>query len=272
MNFLKKLTIATAVLLTLTSLDLKAQLQLPDHHDQQHKDLIAAQRPIAADIKLVNTMKFIEQLKQEELVDNEIYSEYWESSLVNPYIGVEIPEMKNIDVSGYVHPVSIGNVTSRFGYRPRFRRMHYGIDIGIPKGTPVVAAFDGIVRLCKYERGYGYYVVIRHDNGMETIYGHLSKFTVKPNDRVKAGDEIALSGNTGRSTGPHLHFETRYLGMKINPEAIIDFENKVPHKDVFTFDKKSCEKAQNYAPAKKKKVSRRRTTASKKKSTRRRKK
>lgn len=266
MHFFSRITIAAATLLTMTSLNVKAQLQLPDRHDQQHQDLIAAQRPIAADIKLVNTMKFIEQLKQEELSDNEIFNEYWESQLVNPYQGVEIPEMKLIDVSGYTHPLEDGKISSRFGYRPRFRRMHFGMDIAVKTGTPVVAAFDGVVRMCKFERrGYGYYIVVRHDNGLETIYAHLSKFVAEPNQRVKAGETIALSGNTGRSTGPHLHFETRYLGMKINPEAIIDFENKVPHKDVFTFDKKSCEKAQNYKPAKLKK---RKTTASSKRKKR----
>ena len=263
MQFLKKITIAAATLLALTAFNTNAQLRLPDLHDQEHKDLIAAQRPIAADIKLVNTMKFIEQLKQEEIADNEIYSEYWESNLVNPYVGVEIPDTKNIDVSGYVHPIDIGTVTSRFGYRPRFRRMHYGIDIGVSKGTPVVSSFDGVVRLCKFERGgYGYYVVVRHDNGLETIYAHLSKITVKPNDRVKAGDQLALSGNTGRSTGPHLHFETRYLGMKINPETIIDFEQKSPINGIFAFDKKACEQSIKKAPAK---ITKRKTTASSRK-------
>lgn len=270
MQFLTRITIAAAALLTLTSLNVSAQLALPDKHDQQHQDLIAAQRPIAADIKLVNTMKFIENLKKEEAADSEIFDEYWENQLVNPYAGAVVPDTKNFDVSSYVHPTE-GTISSRFGYRPRFRRMHYGLDIATKTGTPVLAAFDGVVRVCKYERGYGYHVVIRHDNGLETIYGHLSKFKCKPNDRVKAGDEIALSGNTGRSTGPHLHFETRYMGMKINPEMIIDFENKVPKQEIYVFNKAEVEKSVKRAPAKYKK----RNWASskrKKKSSRRRRK
>lgn len=140
--------------------------------------------------------------------------------------------------------------------------MHRGIDLHLRVGDTVRAAFTGKVRLTKFQRkGYGYYVVIRHENGLETVYGHLSKFLVKPNQTVKAGDPIALGGNTGKSTGPHLHFETRYLGLAINPAAIIDFENRVPHKDIFTFDKSTYEKSQKYGPTKK------RTTARKRKST-----
>ena len=122
MHFLTKITIAAAALLTLPSFDVMAQNRLPDRHDQTHQDLLAAQRPIAADIKLVNTMKYLEKLKAEGITDNEIFSEYWESQLVNPYSGVEIPATKELDVAGYVHPLNEGTVSSHFGYRPRFRR------------------------------------------------------------------------------------------------------------------------------------------------------
>ncbi len=118
--------------------------------------------------------------------------------------------------------------------------------------------------MTKYERrGYGYYVVMRHPNGLETVYGHLSRFLVKPDQVVKAGDPIALGGNTGRSTGPHLHFETRFMGIAINPAAIIDFENGVPHKDEFAFDKKTYNKSQTYAPAKKKTTTKKRYASTK---------
>jgi len=104
--------------------------------------------------------------------------------------------------------------------------MHYGVDLGYPTGTPVVAAFDGIVRISKSNAGgYGNLIVIRHDNNLETYYGHLSKRMVNPGQLVRAGDTIGLGGNTGRSYGSHLHFETRYLGTPFNPAKIIDFNN-----------------------------------------------
>ncbi|MCQ2286784.1 MAG: peptidoglycan DD-metalloendopeptidase family protein [Bacteroidales bacterium] len=126
-------------------------------------------------------------------------------------------------LNGYCHPAKF-RVTSNFGRRKR--RMHYGIDLGYPTGTPVVAAFDGIVRISKGNAGgYGNLVVIRHYNKLETYYAHLSKRLVNPGQMVHAGDTIGLGGNTGRSYGSHLHFETRYLGTPFNPTKIIDFNN-----------------------------------------------
>ena len=83
----------------------------------------------------------------------------------------------------------------------------------------------------------GKYVVIRHDNGLETVYGHLSKQLVDTNQLVKAGEPIALGGNTGRSTGSHLHFETRFLGIPINPALMFDFEKQDIVADSYTFHK-----------------------------------
>src|SRR5690554_5966875 len=118
-----------------------------------------------------------------------------------------------------------GVVTSRYGYRRG--RYHNGIDINLNTGDTVVAAFDGKVRYSKYNRsGFGNLVVIRHYNGLETFYAHLSKLMVVPNQRVKAGDPIGLGGNTGNSYGSHLHFETRFYDAPMNPEEIIDFKNK----------------------------------------------
>lgn len=130
-----------------------------------------------------------------------------------------------IDLAGYHHPANY-KVTSNYGYR--HRRMHRGVDLGYPEGTPVSAAWDGIVRISKGTAntgGYGNLVVIRHDNGLETYYGHLSRRLVNPGQMVKAGDIIGLGGNTGRSYGSHLHFEVRYLGNDINPSRLIDFDN-----------------------------------------------
>ncbi len=129
-----------------------------------------------------------------------------------------------IDLSGYYHPANFRK-TSDYGWRRR--RMHRGVDLGYPVGTPVAAAWDGIVRISKGSNtgGYGNLVVIRHFNGLETYYAHLSRRLVNPGQIVKAGDIIALGGNTGRSYGAHLHFEIRYLGIDMNPNKIIDFDN-----------------------------------------------
>ena len=121
----------------------------------------------------------------------------------------------------YFHPFK-GVITSRFGYRRR--RFHYGIDIDLVTGDQVVSAFDGMVRVVRYDKGYGNVIVIRNDNGLETVYGHLLKPLVDTNQVVKAGEVIGFGGNTGRSTGSHLHFELRYLGAALNPESVIDFE------------------------------------------------
>ncbi|MDD2226664.1 MAG: peptidoglycan DD-metalloendopeptidase family protein, partial [Dysgonamonadaceae bacterium] len=110
-------------------------------------------------------------------------------------------------------------------------------------GDTIYAAFDGKIRVKDYERGgYGNYIVIRHINGLETVYGHLSKFLVEENDFVESGQPIGLAGSTGRSTGPHLHFETRFLGRPINPNFIVDFNNKVCHRDEYAVTNSSFKK------------------------------
>jgi murein DD-endopeptidase MepM/ murein hydrolase activator NlpD len=125
----------------------------------------------------------------------------------------------------YVHPMKSKPI-SLYGVKRRRGRRHWGIDLPLHEGTPVVAAFDGMVRMSTYNTGgYGNVVVIRHNNKLETYYAHLSRRLVNPGTMVKAGDTIGLGGNTGRSRGPHLHFETRYLGQHFNPARIIDFQN-----------------------------------------------
>ena len=105
-------------------------------------------------------------------------------------------------------------------------RWHYGTDLDLTIGDPIKSVFDGIVRIVQYDgRGYGRYIVIRHYNGLETLYGHLSATNVTVGQLVKAGEEIAKGGNTGRSTGPHLHFEVRYEGNAFNAESVFDFPN-----------------------------------------------
>jgi murein DD-endopeptidase MepM/ murein hydrolase activator NlpD len=124
---------------------------------------------------------------------------------------------------GYVHPFS-GKVTSKFG--PRKRRFHYGVDIDLETGDAVNAAFDGKVRIAKKSKSYGNVIVIRHSNGLETYYAHLSKSNVIVGQEVFAGEVIGLGGNTGKSRGSHLHFEIRYLGQPINPTEIISFDDQ----------------------------------------------
>lgn len=269
MQLITKTLTLFVVALSLISATANAQYKLPKKHDKQHSELLASQKPMAADIKVANVLRYMSELSKVDLPDqDEVFGEYWVSQSVNPYLGAQIPDVKDLDVSGYYQPIN-GPVTSGFGYRPRFGRMHRGVDISLHVGDTIRAAFDGKVRMTKFDRrGYGYYVVIRHTNGMETVYGHLSKFIAKPDQIVKAGDPIALGGNTGRSTGPHLHFETRYYGLAINPQVIIDFENGVPIKDVFTFNKTSVEKSNiGRRVAKKSTRSKARTTASRKRTT-----
>lgn len=160
---------------------------------------------------------------------------------------------------GYVHPFS-GRVTSKFG--PRKKRYHYGVDIDLETGDSVNVAFDGKIRIAKKSKSYGNVIVVRHDNGLETYYAHLSKINVVVGQEVFAGDVIGLGGNTGRSRGSHLHFEVRYLGHPINPTEIISFDDKklVSNMlciDMATFDYVSEAKkaaAKNYASSKGKKV------------------
>jgi murein DD-endopeptidase MepM/ murein hydrolase activator NlpD len=148
----------------------------------------------------------------------------WNNNIVNPY-NIRLSSMPDtvvIPLKGYVHP-NYNRLTSDFGWR-RWR-YHYGVDMRLMVGDSMKSAFDGMIRIAKRSRTFGNYIIVRHNNGLETIYGHLSKIMVSVNQRVKAGDVIGLGGNTGRSTGPHLHFEVRYLGSNINPHDIIDFEN-----------------------------------------------
>jgi murein DD-endopeptidase MepM/ murein hydrolase activator NlpD len=160
-----------------------------------------------------------------------IYNQIWHNAKINPYEIrlVDTPDSAIIDLSGYRHPIA-NRITSDFGFRRQFRH-HYGIDIKLRVGDPVCCAFDGKVRIAQRSRTYGYYVVVRHYNGLETVYAHLNKLLVTPNQTIKAGEAVGWGGNTGRSTGPHLHYEFRYLGVPINPNDIINFTTGAPHCD-----------------------------------------
>ncbi|MBR1426113.1 MAG: peptidoglycan DD-metalloendopeptidase family protein [Paludibacteraceae bacterium] len=154
---------------------------------------------------------------------SDLYSDIWTNARVNPYNTPidSLPDSIAVDMKGFCLPAP-GYITSKFGFR-RYR-FHYGTDIKVQVGDSIRAAWDGQVRIVGWDpRGYGHYVVIRHDNGLETVYGHLSMPLFDENERIFAGEVLGLGGNTGRSTGSHLHLEIRYLGNAINPEFIIDF-------------------------------------------------
>ncbi len=145
----------------------------------------------------------------------------------------------NDDYDQNFHMPAPGIVTSRYG--PRNGRNHNGIDIDLETGDTIYATWSGKVRYAKYnDGGYGNLVIIRHSNGLETLYAHLSKFLVYPDQDIVAGEPIGLGGNTGRSYGSHLHYEIRFYDAPINPEEIIDFaekslknENLFVHKGLF---------------------------------------
>lgn len=169
------------------------------------------------------------------------YYAIWDSQTINPY-KYKIEEFKeSIDIQlfdsldeeqQWSPPLANAQVTSNFGFR-RYR-WHSGIDLDLSIGDPIYSSFDGIVRINTYVKGgYGRYIVLRHSNGLETLYGHLSKSNVNVGQEVKAGTEIGKGGNTGRSTGPHLHYEVRFQGHAFDPAEIYDFQKNTVKTTMF---------------------------------------
>ena len=146
-----------------------------------------------------------------------------------------IPNSYRIDLREFSMPTKTNLITSNFGYRPRFKRNHYGVDIKANIGDTIYSAFSSKIRVVREASGYGKVIVIRHHNGLETVYGHLSKQIVKVNEHVKAGQPIGLAGSTGRSTGSHLHFETRICGVAINPNHLFCFKYRDVIGDFYIF-------------------------------------
>jgi len=249
--------------MTLFALSISAQnMQSASSYSKMHSNLLAKQSRVKDQIRVQEAQKYAADLYEECEPEPDIYTEGWESNLVNCYKDANVPNTKVLDVRHYVMPIKGNYVTSHYGYRPQFGRSHKGVDLRSAIGDTVYSAFSGRVRLTRFERGgYGFYVIVRHENGLETVYGHLSRFLVKPDQYVKAGQPIALSGNTGRSTGPHLHFETRFMGYAINPEAIFDFGNRCTHTDSYTFSKSNYTKARDYAPSKRYAAAKKSTSA-----------
>lgn len=154
-----------------------------------------------------------------------LFTENWTDKCIFAYLGEKhVPNKFEIELTDHNKPFCLPIYGKLFrGYG----RGHDGIDIGLKKGDSIYAAFDGRVRYANYNRGgYGNLIIIRHYNGLETWYGHLSKNLVAVNQDVKAGELIGLGGSTGRSVSPHLHFEVRYRDKVLDPLKFIDFENK----------------------------------------------
>lgn len=201
------------------------------------QDLLAAQSPLDRQMELVDSIALRDMLLNEEnMFPADGLYESWKNDKVR--FNAELPDSFRVDLRGFVMPTTNTKITDVFGYRRRRGRVHNGIDVKVQKGDTIYSAFDGKVRITAYQRrGYGHYIVIRHNNGLETVYAHLSKKFVVEDQNVKAGTPIGLGGNTGRSTGAHLHFETLLAGKNINPALIFDFERQDVTGDFYTYRK-----------------------------------
>ena len=225
-----KKTIKVIVLcsiMTVTSLSASAQ------------DLLARQAPVDRKMKAVDSMVVKGMMEREsfENPSSDLYQD-WDNRFAHK--ATTLPETYKIDLRGFAMPTRSRVITSNFGRR--WGRQHKGLDIKVYIGDTICAAFSGKVRIVRYEaNGYGNYVVIRHNNGLETIYGHMSKQLVRENQTVRAGQPIGLGGNTGRSTGSHLHFETRLCGVALNPALMFDFKNQDVIGDYYIFRKSTYE-------------------------------
>ena len=221
MIFKKLKTIAVLACMSLTAVPTMGQ------------DLLARQAPIDKKMKAVDSVA-LSRLIQTEQMETPAADLYEDWNNVYAHKATELPDTFRIDLRNFCMPTDNRVVTSNFGRR--WGRQHKGIDVKVYIGDTIRAAFSGKVRMVRYDRnGYGKYVVIRHGNGLETIYGHMSKQIVEENQIVTAGEPIGLGGNTGRSPGSHLHFETRLCGVALNPALMFDFRNQDVVGDTYMF-------------------------------------
>ncbi len=212
---------------------------------------VQAQDAASEPVILHRSMEMVEAVERHDMLLNEaniIPSDdmypTWTNTVV--HYNSTLPDSFRIDLRNYVMPTPSTKITDIFGYRPNRRRVHQGLDIKVQTGDTIYAAFDGKVRITSYQRrGYGYYVVIRHNNGIETLYAHLSKRLVDANQNVKAGDPIGLGGNTGRSSGAHLHFETILMGKSLDPALMFDFKNQKMTGDSYMYRKPGTKYVEN---------------------------
>ena len=203
------------------------------------QDLIANQAPSDRKMHDISTVKLNHTI-QADLSDpaSDIYTNW--TRKIRTEEGHVAANFK-IDLRGFVMPTTSRQINSNFGRR--WGKQHEGLDIKVYTGDTIRSAFDGKVRIVAFNRrGYGYYIVIRHPNGLETLYGHLSRQLVKEDQIVHAGEIIGLGGSTGRSSGSHLHFETRLLGQPIDPALLFDFPNQDVTGDFYTLRNRSMTK------------------------------
>ena len=203
------------------------------------QDLMANQAPVDRKNKAVDSMavRHLRHIENLENPSSDLY-DWWDNS--HAYKQTAMPDVYKIDLRGFHMPTASRVITSNYGRR--WGRNHRGLDIKVYIGDTIRAAFSGKVRVVKYDgNGYGKYVVIRHNNGLETIYGHMSKQLVHENQIVRAGTPIGLGGNTGRSTGSHLHFETRLCGVALNPALMFDFRNQDVTGDYYVYRKSTVD-------------------------------
>ena len=205
------------------------------------QDLLARQAPVDRKMKAVDSVA-LQRLIDFESFDNpsaDLYED-WDNLHAHSKV-TALPDSFRISLKNFCMPTPSRVLTSNFG--ARWGRQHKGLDIKVYIGDTIRAAFSGKVRVVRYEgRGYGKYVVIRHDNGLETYYAHMSKQLVVEDQEVRAGDPIGLGGNTGRSTGSHLHFETRLCGVALNPALLFDFRNQDVVDDYYMFRKSTYQR------------------------------
>ena len=204
------------------------------------QDLLARQAPIDRKMKAVDSVA-LHRLILNEQIETPAADLYEDWNNKYAHRATALPDTFKINLRGFCMPTDNRVVTSNFG--ARWGRQHKGIDVKVYIGDTIRAAFSGKVRMVKYEAGgYGKYVVIRHGNGLETIYGHMSKHLVAEDEIVEAGQPIGLGGNTGRSTGSHLHFETRLCGVALNPALMFDFKNQDVVGDYYMFYRDTYQK------------------------------
>jgi murein DD-endopeptidase MepM/ murein hydrolase activator NlpD len=189
------------------------------------EEVLSTMDAVEQDIDISSTLDFLNAslIESRRLPSNFFFNDTFDYDDVREEI---TPELSRDEMAQFQLPVN-GYLTSQYGYRAIYNRVHRGVDLKLNIGDTVKAALPGRVKALAYNKGgYGYYVIITHSNGLETLYGHLSGFVAKKGDYVLAGDPIALGGSTGRSTGPHLHFEMRYQGKAFDPNLVYNFNTR----------------------------------------------